>query len=152
MADRAARTITVVNPADGRELPSVSTGAAPDYVRYSSSTGEVLVAELEGSPSGIEVFAVEGPAPALRHVPFIPVPEGPEGLTVSAPVPVQHVPATLQPAQRSPGAPHVIVLPLRMEHGYDYVRRVRTGPWSDEDLDDFPLGPAPGQRERAPLR
>lgn len=83
VADRAARTITVVDPADGRALSSVSTGAAPDYVRYSSSTGELLVAEPEGSPSGIEIFAVEGPAPALRHVAFIPVPEGPEGLTVS---------------------------------------------------------------------
>ncbi|MDP9419890.1 MAG: hypothetical protein M3P53_07060 [Actinomycetota bacterium] len=85
LADRAGRTITAVDPRDGRTRSSVSTTAPPDYVRYIPSTGEVWVSVPGGSPSGIEVFALdEGPVPGLRQVASIPVPGGPEGLTVDA--------------------------------------------------------------------
>lgn len=83
LADRAAGTVTVVDPADGRELSSASTEAAPDYVRYIPATSELWVAQPEASPPGIEIFAVEGRPPALRRVAFIPVPDGPEGVTAS---------------------------------------------------------------------
>ncbi len=85
LADRAGRTITAVDPRDGRTRSSVSTTAPPDYVRYIPSTGEVWVSVPGGSPSAIEVFALdEGPVPGLRQVASISVPGGPEGLTVDA--------------------------------------------------------------------
>ncbi len=85
LADPSKRTISVVDAADGRTLSSASTSAAPDYVRYISTTGELWVTEPEASPSGIEIFALEEGAapPGLRQVAFIPVPEGPEGFTSS---------------------------------------------------------------------
>ena len=74
VADRAARTITVVDPADGRELSSVSTGAAPDYVRYSSSTGELLVAEPEGSPRASRSSPLRAPHQRCATSPSSPCP------------------------------------------------------------------------------
>lgn len=85
LADRSERTITVVNAADGAVLSSVSTAAAPDYVRYIPATGELWVPEPGASPPGIEIFALaEGPAPTARPVGFIAVPDGPEGFATSS--------------------------------------------------------------------
>lgn len=85
LADRSERTITVVNPANGALLSSVSTAAPPDYVRYIPATNELWVTEPGASPSGIEIFGLaEGPAPAARPVGFIAVPDGPEGFAMSS--------------------------------------------------------------------
>lgn len=85
LADRSGRRITAVDPNDGRARSSVATSAPPDYVRYIPSTGELWVSQPGSSPSGIEVFTVDqGPAATMRRVSFVAVPDGPEGLTVSA--------------------------------------------------------------------
>lgn len=84
LADRSEHNLTVVDPADGAVLSSVSTSAPPDYVRYIPATGELWVTEPGASPSGIEIFAlVEAPLPAARRVGFIAVPDGPEGFVMS---------------------------------------------------------------------
>lgn len=84
LADRTKRTLTIVNPADGRAVSSVATSAAPDYVRYIPATNELWVTEPGASPSGIEIFALTaGPAPQARRVGFLPVPDGPEGFATS---------------------------------------------------------------------
>ncbi len=84
LADRTKRTLTIVNPADGRAVSSVATSATPDYVRFIPATNELSVTEPGASPSGIEIFALpEGPAPQARGAGFLPVPDGPEGFATS---------------------------------------------------------------------
>jgi hypothetical protein len=85
LADRSARKINVLNPGDGHVRASVPTAAAPDYVRYVDTTGELWVTEPGASPPGIEIFAFSnGPAPNPQPVGSIPVPNGPEGFAFSA--------------------------------------------------------------------
>ena len=84
LADRSAHKINVLDPADGHVLASVPTAAAPDYVRYVDTTGELWVTEPGASPSGIEIFALSnGPAPNPQPVAFLAVPDGPEGFALS---------------------------------------------------------------------
>ncbi|WP_214366486.1 YncE family protein [Pseudonocardia sp. H11422] len=85
LADRDGHTITVVDPADGAVLSSVSTSAPPDYIRYVAVTGELWVTQPAGSPSGIEIFAVPGGSvPTPRQSGFIAVLDGPEGFALSS--------------------------------------------------------------------
>jgi DNA-binding beta-propeller fold protein YncE len=85
VADRERRTITAVSPRNGRTNFSLKTDAPLDYVRHVASTRELWVTEPAASPSGIEVFTLAGHARATpRHAGFIPVPGGPEGLTIDS--------------------------------------------------------------------
>ncbi len=80
--DRETTTLAVLDPADGRLLASVELGDTPDYVRYVQSTGELWVSAP--SAGGIEIFTVSDPATtAPKRTGFIPVPDGPEGLTIA---------------------------------------------------------------------
>jgi hypothetical protein len=82
VADRSAGTITVINPAGGTAVGSAPTAATPDYLRYVDTTGELWISEPDAER--IEIFTVlGGPAPVPRAAASIPVPGGPEGLTIS---------------------------------------------------------------------
>lgn len=85
LADRAASKVIAVDPTDGRTVSSISTAAPPDYVRYVSSSGQLWVSQPAGSPSGVAIFAVaQTPEAEMQPAGFIPVTDGPEGLTVGA--------------------------------------------------------------------
>lgn len=81
LVDRKTRTLAVLDPKSGRLLGSVGVGSSPDYMRYLPAVGEVWV--TEPAADGIEVFTVaDRTAAAPRRAGFIPVPGGPEGLTI----------------------------------------------------------------------
>jgi DNA-binding beta-propeller fold protein YncE len=85
VADRERRSITAVDPRSGRTSFTLKTDAPLDYVRYVASTRELWVTEPAASPSGIEVFTLASDARSTpRHAGFIPVPGGPEALTIDS--------------------------------------------------------------------
>ncbi len=83
--DRGSRQIHVVDPDDGHTLSSVSTSSPPDYLRFVEATRELWVSEPAAPTEGIEIFTLNGPVGASpRRAGFVPVPRGPEGLTLTA--------------------------------------------------------------------
>jgi DNA-binding beta-propeller fold protein YncE len=85
VADRERRSITAVDPRSGRSSLTLKTDAPLDYVRYVGSTRELWVTEPAASPSGIEVFSLAGDSRSTpRRAGFIPVPGGPEALTIDS--------------------------------------------------------------------
>jgi hypothetical protein len=80
--DRASQQIHVVDPDDGQTLSSASTSSPPDYVRFVEATGELWVSEP--AAERIEIFAVEDGGAGPHRVGSVDVPQGPEGLTLTA--------------------------------------------------------------------
>ncbi len=80
--DRASQQIRVVDLDDGRTLSSPSTSSPPDYVRFVEATGELWVSEPAAEL--IEIFAVEDGGAGPHRVGSVDVPQGPEGLTLTA--------------------------------------------------------------------
>ena len=79
---RDDRAIDVLDPDSGRVVTTAKTSAPGDYIRYIAATDELWVTEPAASPSGIEIFALPpGPHRAPHRAGFVPVPDGPEGLT-----------------------------------------------------------------------
>jgi DNA-binding beta-propeller fold protein YncE len=82
-SDRNLRGVVVVDAKSGRPVARVNLKAAPDYVRWVSTTHEVWVTEPRAK--SIEVFKLEStPTPTLQHVGDIGFPDGPESLVVDA--------------------------------------------------------------------
>ncbi len=83
VADRSHQQIRVIDPETGKVLSSVPTASTPDYVRYVRARHELWVSEPAGG--GIQIFGLDAraPAPILESAAFVPVPDGPEGLTLS---------------------------------------------------------------------
>ena len=85
VADRERRTITAIDPRSGRTSFTLKTAAPLDYVRHVASTRELWVTEPAASPSGIEVFTLaDDERSTPRRAGFIPVPGGPEALTIDS--------------------------------------------------------------------
>jgi len=82
--DRDNGVIDVLDPERGSVVASADLANPADYVRYVRPTGELWVTEPAASPAGIEILSVpDGSGQVPRHVGFVPVPDGPEGLVVS---------------------------------------------------------------------
>ncbi|HEY4158996.1 MAG TPA: hypothetical protein VGM29_12895 [Polyangiaceae bacterium] len=79
--DRSTRTLSVVDPQQGRLVSSVALASGPDYVRWVSATHEAWVTGPDREQ--IEVFSVgTGVQHALARVGTIAVKGGPESLLI----------------------------------------------------------------------
>ena len=84
VVNRDQKRITALDPGSGTTVFTLGTGGSPDYVRYVAPTHELWVTEPGASPSGIEVFALRDPPSVTpTRVGFVPVPDGPEALTIA---------------------------------------------------------------------
>lgn len=85
VGDRTGARIRVVDQETGEQLSAVPTAGPPDYVRHLEARGELWVSEPAATPSGIEIFRLEGGQGDVtpQRVGFVPVADGPEGLTIS---------------------------------------------------------------------
>jgi len=84
VAEREKQRIHGLDAATGRTVFSAAAGGPIDYVRYLARTRELWVTEPGATPPGIEIFALgDTPTSAPARAAFIPVPEGPEAITVA---------------------------------------------------------------------
>ncbi len=80
-ADRAKKTVVVIDPVAQAIVASAALAGGCDYVRYVAAAHEVWVTDPHGQQ--IEVFSFgAAPKPALTHARFIAVPGGPESLVI----------------------------------------------------------------------
>ena len=83
VADHGTHQLDAVNIKTGMIVASAPLAGGPDFVRYIDANHEVWVTEMEKDKRQIEVFAfTAGEKPVLSHALDIPVPDGPESLTI----------------------------------------------------------------------
>jgi len=80
VTDRTTRTLTVVDPLDGKVIASAKLTAEPDYVRTVKPTGELWVTEPEAQQ--IEIFKPGAGALTSSKTDRIAVKGGPESLVI----------------------------------------------------------------------
>jgi hypothetical protein len=84
VVNRDQKRVTALDARSGSTVFTFEIGGSPDYVRYVAPTHELWVTEPGASPSGIEVFALRDPPSVTpTRVGFVPVPDGPEALTIA---------------------------------------------------------------------
>jgi hypothetical protein len=82
-ADHGSRKLEAVNEKSGRMAVEAALADDADIIRYVGINHEVWVTEPDGDKKQIEIFSfTAGDKPTLSHTISIPMPDGPESLTI----------------------------------------------------------------------